>query len=160
MTPRIQKAIDTFLDSLNEGTLAKGTCVACAVGNLVAAGAGAKITEDLESCAGYLNSTWSFAFSTNSEGTRRIDKSYFDNEEVIDNISKTDFSIHELMQIEYAFETNTEISYISYDNCSRKSIRQDQIKGLEAVVKVMLSFDEQVEDVKEVFTHKAELIPL
>ena len=38
MTPRIQKAIDIFLDAINQGTLAKGSCAACAVGNLVAHG--------------------------------------------------------------------------------------------------------------------------
>ena len=36
MTPRIQEAIDVFLDAINNGTLAKGTCTACAVGNLAA----------------------------------------------------------------------------------------------------------------------------
>ena len=43
MTERISKAIDIFLDAVNNGTLAKGTCIACAVGNLVAHGMGGEI---------------------------------------------------------------------------------------------------------------------
>lgn len=38
MTQRVQKAIDIFLDAINNGTLAKGSCTRCAVGNLVRAG--------------------------------------------------------------------------------------------------------------------------
>ena len=44
MNNRITKAIDIFLDAINEGTLAKGNCCACAVGNLVAHGMNGKIS--------------------------------------------------------------------------------------------------------------------
>ena len=46
MTPRISKAINIFLEALKDGTLAKGTCTACAVGNLVAAGMDAKVYKE------------------------------------------------------------------------------------------------------------------
>jgi hypothetical protein len=77
---------------------------------------------------------------------------------VIKNIQSTKFTLQELMYIENAFETNTEINCYVYSDYSEEEIRKDQIRGLEAVIKVMLKFDEQSDDVKEVFTKKAELI--
>jgi hypothetical protein len=64
------------------------------------------------------------------------------------------------MKIENAFETNTKINCYLYSEYSKEQIRKDQIKGLEAAVKVMLKFDDQQDDVKEVFTRKAELIEI
>ena len=175
MTPRIQKAIDIFLDAINEGTLAKGTCTACAVGNLVAHGMGAKI--NYSSGFGYRaldpngrtvnNQKWSYFFITYRDGIRKGGllgrvrsfseiARFPDLQEAIDNIG---FTLEELSQIEYAFETNTEIAFENYWKNTPEDIRADQIRGLEAVVKVMLKFDEQEDDVKEVFTSKAELIP-
>lgn len=58
------------------------------------------------------------------------------------------------------FETNTRISYHKYDYYTSEEIRADQIKGLEAVVQVMLDFDDCKELVQEIFTSKAELIPV
>lgn len=170
MTPRIQKAIDIFLDAINEGTLAKGTCTACAVGNLVAHGMGAKIgyTGD-----GYravdsngfpvVVSEWNRFFVTHRDGSRKTSVRPFSEitmfpelQKAINNIG---FTLDELSQIEYAFETNANIKYNEYGMWTPAEVRADQIRGLEAVVKVMLQFDEQEDDVKEVFTSKAELIP-
>ena len=78
----------------------------------------------------------------------------------IESIKNVPFTVEELKQIEFAFETNTEISFEKYQHHSPKEIREDQIKGLAAVVKVMLSFDNQEDSVEEVFTSKAELIPI
>lgn len=166
MTPRIQKAIDIFLDAINQGTLAKGSCAACAVGNLVANGIGGKIYKknndfDLRfyfDCDKE-NSYWGRLFYT-ADGRQRFNEESIFYEKAIENIKATDFTLKELMKIEYAFETNTCIDFNIYNNYSKEEIRKDQIKGLEAVVKVMLEFDEQRDDVKEVFTSKAELIPL
>lgn len=170
MTPRIQKSIDIFLDAINEGTLAKGTCAACAVGNLVAHGMGAKVVTDKQ---GYyrardskgtrvVNSVWNQFFMTDNTGYTFSflpfsDITEFpDLQKAIDNIG---FTLEELAKIEYAFETNTRISYDEYCEWTPEEIRADQIRGLEAVVQVMLQFDEQQDDVKEVFTSKAKLIP-
>lgn len=158
LTSRISKAIDIFLDAINEGTLAKGTCAACAVGNLVAKGIGMKIPEisivddgilENEHWMGILQKKgcgYSLAWANDVVGTN--------------NIESTDFNWKELRFIENEFENNTKIYYNEYNYYTKKEIREDQIKGLEAVVKVMMTFDELEEDVKEVFTSKAELIEL
>ena len=178
MTKRIQNAIDIFLDAINEGTLAKGTCVACAVGNLVAHGMESKVVNK-DGLFGtkptfgtepfVVNSIWSNLFMTDSFGYQSL-WSHKPNglDEMIkqpeykslrDAMEKIDFTVDELRQIEYVFETNTKIKYDAYEDHTKEEVRADQIKGLEAVVKLMLTFDEQVDDVKEVFTTKAEAIP-
>lgn len=43
MTERFQKAYDALVNAFFDGTLAKGTCKACAVGNIVGAACGATI---------------------------------------------------------------------------------------------------------------------
>lgn len=158
MTERISKAIDIFLDAVNNNTLAKGNCVACAVGNLVAHGLDGKIT--LNSNRSYFecsanNSSWAEAFFTVNRDQTVVTE-YLDHSNVIINIEATDFTIEELMAIEYAFETNTRIHFSSYGNFDPEDIRKDQIRGLEAVVNVMMTFDDVEADVKEVFTNKLE----
>lgn len=156
MTKRIQKAIDIFLDAINNGTLAKGTCIGCAVGNLVANGMGCTI--DLKNAEPLEVGDWGLLFQTNI-GKQNI---YNLNAQKLlnayKNIRATDFNFHELRAIEKTFENNTNIHFYSYHKHTKEEIRADQIKGLEAVVKVMLEFDSSKEDVKKVFTEKAELI--
>ena len=160
MTNRIEKAIDIFLDAVNNGTLAKGTCTACAVGNLVAHGMNGTISKrksengdylvfrtDVDSCG------WSDAFVT-TEGEQSIYENSFNEPWVLKNVEATDFTIQELAQIEFTFETNTEIHHNRYNLTTAEEIRADQIKGLEAVVKLMMTFDDVKADVKEVFTNK------
>jgi hypothetical protein len=170
MTQRIIKAIDIFLDAINEGTLAKSSCAACAVGNLVAHGLGGKITINqigaictTPTGLRINNGLWGNAFIT-ADGEQSKYPNYFNDSDVIGNIEATDFTMEELMQIEYAFETNTKIDICSYDRRFKQEIRIDQIKGLEAVVKVMLTFEDGIpatdEVVKEIFTNKAKLIPI
>jgi hypothetical protein len=168
MTKRIQTAIDIFLDAINEGTLAKGSCAACAVGNLVAYGMDAKIVKDgvfFDTEPRVHNNIWGGLFCTvgNSQSVttnihEAIKHSWY--KDLRKSIKKIEFTIDELAKIEYTFETNTKIIHTQYDNYTKEEVRADQIKGLEAVVKLMLTFDEQVDDVKEIFTKKAELIPL
>ena len=167
MENRITRAIDTFLDAINNGTLAKGTCIACAVGNLVAKGANAEIIkEDGFLTCDYLNTRWNEFFMTPIGNKNQM---LFDEEKIVpyildqalDNISKTEFSKKELAAIEFAFETNTEITWQQYKNFSKKEIRQDQINGLTAVIKVMESFSpELTENYTEAFVNKAQLIPV
>jgi hypothetical protein len=165
------EAIDVFLDAINEGSLAKGSCVACAVGNLVAHGLGGKVTIDngLASFehpwSGFLdNSRWSDAFCTYNTGRQKVDRGALRRFTVIRNIEATDFTAEELMQIEYAFEMNTKIHFMSYYRYTPQQIREDQINGLAAVVKVMLSFEDKelATDalVQELFIDKANLIKI
>jgi hypothetical protein len=159
MTQRISEAIDIFLDAINNGTLAKGSCHACAVGNLVAAGQGGIISLDFDSCT-TINNAWGNLFSSNYYGKQYFNTDYLNHLRVIENIEATKFTLKELMKIENAFEKNTKINCYLYSEYSKEQIRKDQIKGLEAAVKVMLEFDDQQDDVKEVFTRKAELIAI
>jgi hypothetical protein len=171
ITPRIQKAIDIFLDAINNGTLAKGDCAACAVGNLVGAGLGSKITSKtvfsnhfqtnkLVFEASPSNTGWSHAFATNVLGEQKVDYKYFEHIDVLEAVEATDFSLEELIQIEAVFENKTLIYASSYLNHTDGEIRKDQIRGLTAVVKLMMTFDEVTEDVEKVFTEKAQLIPV
>lgn len=157
MTPRIQKAIDIFLDAINEGTLAKGTCLACACGNLVAKSLGIKpiIHNGQDSYRNTMlhnqpNGTfWSDSIIGGSYNPRGIRE-----------IKSTGFTIEEFRDIEEAFENNTRICFSEYSNFSKEEIRKDQINGLKAVVEIMLEFDNQADNIQEVFVDKAKLIPV
>jgi len=160
MTNRIKNAIDIFLDAINKGTLVKGHCAACAVGNLVAAGMGGTITINYdygEAKCDKDNWAWNLYFFT-CGGKQKVTNYMQDVPSVVKNIKATEFTGKELMKIEYAFETNTDIPLADYQYCSPEAIRADQISGLNAVVKVMLGFDDCSDSVAEVFTNKAELI--
>ena len=157
LTPRISKAIDIFLDAINNGTLAKGTCAACAVSNLVTVANNIQCNNLDEQREKGLSS-WSDVFCTNDNKQSFNIKYYRDKAKK--QIDSTDFSLNELAAIEYAFETNTKIRHYFYEEDISKEVRADQIKGLEAVVKVMMTFDEVEAEVKEVFTKQAELIEL
>lgn len=164
ITKRIEKAIDIFLDAINEGTLAKGDCAACAVGNLCANAMGIRII--FNSSGSTLDEAphqiWKRLFFT-CNGIQTNKEPYYTPTQAAEAkqlISKTDFSRLELMKIEYAFESNTSIKGIHYWMHSKQEIRADQIRGLEAVVKVMLEFDDCKEEVTEVFTKRADLIPV
>lgn len=160
MTERIQEAIDIFLDAINNGTLAKGDCKACAVGNLVAYGKGATLENKKGTISCDMNNyAWMHLFTT-GEGCQEIDLEKLSWESVQECISSTSFTWKELAKIEYEFETSTRINYFNYPKYSKQEIREDQIRGLEAVVTVMLEFDEVEVNVKEVFTNKANAIPL
>ncbi len=156
ITERIQKAIDIFLDAINNGTLAKGTCAACAVGNLV----GYEMDIKPEIVPTFLNGKTPRPNTHWMSVIRSCGEPTFSREEGKRQCDLTDFSIEELNLIEQAFENNTTIMYFNYDRYTKEEIRADQIKGLEAVIKVMLEFDGQKDDVKKVFTSKAELIPV
>ncbi len=169
MEKRIENAIDIFLDALNNGTLAKGTCFACAVGNLVAAGMDAVVIHQIDGnkhkydCTKN-NKDWSQLFYTPPSGkqaTTDYEKVFKHLPRLKKEIENTNFTVYELAQIEFAFETNAKINHQHYHGYTKEEIRADQIKALEAVVKVMLTFNEDTKtDVKEVFTNKAELIKL
>jgi hypothetical protein len=160
MTERVQRAIDIFLDSLNDGTLIAGSCTACAVGNLVAAACGIKlsvrggfVTPDnyqvMTPHGSVFFTAWNNLFlTTGLNGQTRNDLSDFpelDQKQFQALVDTTGFTIDELAEIEYTFETVAR--------------HQGVIHALEAVVKVMMKFDEVDSSViKKVFTDKAEAI--
>lgn len=196
MTPRIEKAIDIFLDAINEKTLVSRSCSACAVGNLVAHGYRSAIIIDFRSGTvkvdGKENYNWSTLFLTNSNGQKirssflnkciklanetgqDLDKVIEMNPEEIDknkecnmdifnkgmeDVRATDFTLSELMQIEKTFERNASKANHMTGH-TKQEIRQSQIEGLKAVVELMMTFDDAKENVDEVFTNKAEVIPI
>ena len=133
---------------------------ACAIGNLVAHELGITPIVD-KTRKEYVNNRaenehWMEAIRSGE--TMRF--SLYDYDKGIKCIEKTDFNLPEVRIIEETFEKNTMISYYDYDRYSKKEIRSDQLNGLAAVVKVMLEFDEVDAEVEEVFTKKAELIPI
>ena len=145
MTKRIEKAVNVLLDALRNGTLRKGDCSACAVGNLLG------------------TDIWAEGFCTSSMGIQESFKYSMSSYEKIEYnilISESDFTEYELMLIEFVFETNTKIGSRHYLEYTPAQVRADQLKGLEAVVCAMLEFDDCKELVQEVFTSKAELIPI
>lgn len=173
LTERISNAIDIFLDAINEGTLAKGDCTKCAIGNLVRKGMG--LSKE-EYCLGKLRSlgdgsfiNWSLIFSTNNRFNYQKNKPQKFNRDnykailvnyplIKEQIDSTEFTVEELAKIENTFEKNTKIWFSDYIFHSKEKVREDQIRGLEAVVRVMMEFDNCEDNVKEVFTSKAELI--
>lgn len=137
---RLERTIDIFLDAINNGTLAKGSCVACAVGNLVANGLNAKIFQD---SYGFFyckkdNIFWRNLFITIKNNMQIKNKDII-LEKKLEGL--TEYSIEELALIEYTFETNTFISYLKYPCYTEKEIKQDQINGLSAVIELIKSFD-------------------
>ena len=159
MTERVQKAIDIFLDSLNSNTLINGTCTACAVGNLIAAECGIKLSvrDGFVTADNYYFmtpygpvhfATWNNLFITGEFGQTKNDLSSYSLEHQLQIqalIDTTGFTIDELAEIEHTFETVAR--------------HQGVIHALEAVVKVMMKFDEVDSSViKKVFTDKAEAI--
>lgn len=123
MTQRFQRAYDALVDAFFNGTLAKGTCAACAVGNIVGASIGVKVSRT-DSSHGSPQSFWHALFCTGiagqrirNEGASEIFKSP---EEVLDVISKrltklTGYLESELALVELVFERATAINFRDYD---------------------------------------------
>lgn len=157
---RITRAIDVFLDALNEGTLMKGSCEYCAIGNLAQ-----KAIKDSDSF--HLDATmWSEKYCTNKRGftftpTSLPSLSKQQIEYVDELIHLIPFTLEEQIKIENIFENSCRIHFKDYNIFTKEEVRADQIKGLEAVVKVMLTFDDHDEGLcDDIFTKKAELIEI
>jgi hypothetical protein len=77
MTQRFEKAYNALYNAFMNDTLAKGTCIACAVGNIVADAMGAKVYKQKElgiilfRCD-YVNFWWNDLFFTTQCGQRII----------------------------------------------------------------------------------------
>ena len=155
ITPRAEKAINILVDAYNNDHLAAGHCGACAVGNLIACGLGAKIEKTEEFLPGFMamkngirvnNHSWVPVFR-NPLFEMMID--------IKGMTSGTGYSVDELKEVEKAFEDNTEHKYETSLLVPKECFRKDQLKGLKAVVKTLLKLDncENV-DFSEVFLNK------
>lgn len=149
MTPRFEKAYNALYNAFMNDTLAKGTCIACAVGNIVADAMGAKVYKQKElgtiafRCSND-NFWWGEMFFT-IDSELRITKIKEGN-----NVKKyrrkilnlTGYTWREVAKIENAFEKNTEIPFDKYNHYLSKKVMEDQFKGLMAVMDVLIELDE------------------
>jgi hypothetical protein len=152
MTKRFKNAVDALMYAFFNETLAKGTCSACAVGTIVAWGAGEKVGKSLSPV--YIrdlisNDLWGMAFST-TDGIQsrdyKMEKEWF----VKICIKATGYSADELARIEYVFNTNTEIHYKNYPNHTKQEIMEDQYNGLCAVMDVLC----EIETIQDAASYK------
>lgn len=167
-----EHSVAVLVKAFFDGTLAKGLCAACAVGNLVAAGQGGTITRtlpfvrhndrDVTFCCDTKNQYWGSLFTT-ADGEQQFCSDYLRNSEVRANIRATGYATRDLMRIEYAFETHTDICATAYHRHSEEEILDDQYRGLMAVLDVLFDIHE-VEDAArptatDRFAHPALAIP-
>lgn len=145
MTKRLNQAMTALTQSYFDGTLAKGNCASCAVGNMVAHAHGKRVKRldtpvELEK---YIdNSDWKKGFFTVTEtGEQRIFESGLIHPSFLFCIAPTGYAPLELQKIEYAFETSTTINGTNYHLHTPEEIDADQLTGLYAVVEVLCELD-------------------
>ena len=136
MKNRFETAINKLVKAFFDGTLAKGDCTKCAVGNI---------------CDN--KGDWSKVFMTTGYGSDVNPELYINNvliKSVLgiylvlnpkDTIDKTGYSWEELALVESAFESNTKIHATKYYKHTEKELMQDQYNGLMAVVDVLCEIE-------------------
>lgn len=160
MTQRFKKAYDALCKSFFEGTLAKGTCVACAIGNIVSDALGQEVILPKEF---YENSKMMekvFPWNELRRPRRSFDPpdlrfvpetdlppQHIQNDAFLTEL--TGYNNLERCLIEGAFEGNTEISFDQYFTRSEQDILEDQYKGLCATFEVMCKLDGVSENYEE-----------
>jgi len=158
MTKRFEGALTALVDSFFNDTLKKGTCVGCAVGNIVAHAQGSKVYKDENRIGGLScdinNYAWSKLFMT-SGGEQMV--SQFRHEYGEELIASTGYSIQELARVEYAFETNTRIDFGSYHKHTKAEQMEDQYRGLMAVVEILCNIEgynaDETKEYKKLFEY-------
>lgn len=151
---RFDAATNALYKAFFNGTLAKGTCVACACGNIVSDAVGGTIYLEygnFESTCRNKQDIWYDMFWTSKgEQTLRItEKGSKKLEELVG------YTAEEFAKIEYAFETNTTILSYNYANSTEQQILEDQYNGLVAVFNVLLELEEMQDNgyIKKLKTH-------
>ena len=138
MTKRFENAISALVKGFFDTTLVKGSCIACAVGNIIHYNCGVKIDYDeknphnTSSKLEYNDDWYDVVHRLLYTGNR---------EKGLELISKTGYSLEEISKIEEAFEHNTNICGSNYFKYSKKEIMEDQYKGLMAVVEVLCKIE-------------------
>jgi hypothetical protein len=155
---RFDRAIKALVSAFFDETLAKGTCYACAVGNIVAKCIGGKVIKTSNSFTCDIdNTTWENVFITEMFRQRTCPENYEINAEGCkDQIDATGYSWTELAKVEKAFEKNTIIAWKGYTDYTKDEIMQDQYNGLMAVVEVLCEIEGivNVSEYKEMFAYK------
>lgn len=171
MTQRFEKAYNALYKAFMNDTLAKGSCAACAVGNIVADAMGGKVYKrssgfELSSRFEYkcdvFNSWWSDMFITTHCGqtiyTTKQNSKVSDYRKRIKEL--TGYTWREMAEVERVFEQNTKIVHSRYCDYSEKEIMEDQFNGLMAVMDVLIELDniEEGNKCKETFRNKFALV--
>jgi len=126
-TERFNRAFDILTQAYFNGTLHKGTCAACACGNLITAARGISIPKNL---------------FDNHEVHQKLADSMLSAELLLWDEPKTGYTRRELSKVENAFENNTFIHWQTYAYYSEQEILEDQYNGLCAVFEVLCQLDE------------------
>lgn len=141
---RFEKAYNALVDSYFNETLAKGTCTACAVGNIVTAALGGEIIPT--SIKGRFTNTtpeqseyWYHMFWSSGGKQASYIKDYPEDSKKLQKL--TGYTARELAKVEFAFENNTKIRSDDYYCTDEQEILEDQYNGLVAVVDVLLSLE-------------------
>jgi len=172
MTERFERAYNALLKAFMNDTLAKGTCVACAVGNIVADAMGGQVMcstfsegtiKGLDYECNVRNSWWSDLFVTNIFGRQTIytkKEGRYVEKYRKDIFKLTGYKWDEMAKVEKAFETNTKILYVEYPTHTEQQIMEDQFNGLMAVMDVLIKLDDVAEGqkYKDAFKTKLQLV--
>jgi hypothetical protein len=152
---RFDRTIKVLVNAFFNGTLAKGTCAACAVGNMVAAAIRLKLTrEDMSDVEKY-NVFWMYPLNN----YRRCNNGFFINDDHLqggkEQIEATGYSVEEINKIEYTFEKYTNLHFTDYYDKTKEQIMEDQYNGLMAVVDVLCEIEgiQEVQQYKEMFAY-------
>jgi hypothetical protein len=153
MIKRFDNAIDALVKGFMNGTLVKGTCTACAVGNIVAKAVDGKITKTVSvnglpkpntildfSCS-VSNAQWGTVFLSGGGRDHQERRPYNYHSEAREQIDATGYTWEELARVELAFESNTKISHTWYSSRNVDACIQDQYNGLMAVVDVLCEIE-------------------
>ncbi len=144
MTERFKKAYDRLVKAYFEGTLQAGKCEYCAIGNILQ------------------NTGWVWLFATSVDG-----RSIFTTPHILMHKYKLDtpgnikllaevygavaaikesgYSQLELAQVESLFEKITKIKPKQIPQFTEQQLLEDQYNGLKAIVELLMSFDNMVE---------------
>lgn len=151
MTKRFEKAYNALCDAFFKGTLAKGTCTACACGNIVAAAMGESVLlnpEKIECSFGPSN--WGTARTFDIYRMKYVPQDPVYAGHTQRNIEElTGYSPLEMCEIENAFEKTCKIMVHSYLDHKEEEILEDQYNGLCAVFEVLCELDNEEVNYKE-----------
>lgn len=150
---RFDEAIKALVKGFFKGTLAKGNCMACAVGNIVNHSIGQKIETSLLNTIDAAGTFWYDALVPDISSDEEISNGEKE-------IQTTGYSVDEIRRIERTFEYHTEIDYDDYPTNYKKdpAIIKDQYNGLMAVVEVLCELEghneEKLKETKNLFNHE------
>jgi len=166
MTQRFEKAYNALLNAFMNDTLAKGSCAACAVGNIIADAMGGEVISrknnygDVKYNCSVENHWWSYVFVTSVHGQtiHKIKESPHTKEYRKRMFILTGYRWNELAKVEKVFEKNTKISHPDYWIHTEKQIMEDQFNGLMAVMDVLIKLDDIAEGNKYKDAFKTKLV--